>query len=423
MKYPRRLWPLFLPLLATLVFLIHPIVAAADWPQVLGPDRNGRAQGERLLDAWPADGPIPVWKYELGSGFAGPVVAGSRVVIFHRVNNLERIEAIAADTGRSLWRQDFPASYRGTINPDSGPRATPLIHKDAVFAYGAAGDLHCVALADGQVRWSRNLLEDYEGDQGYFGAGSSPIVADGKLLVNVGGRRQAGLVALDLADGATVWNKTDERASYSSPTLASFGGETRAVFVTRLNTLGVNPTTGDVAFEFPFGERGPTVNGATPLVFNGHLFVTASYGIGARYARLTPDSAKVIWSSDDALSSQYATPVHHDGHIYGTHGREDVGVAELRCIEAATGKVRWSSESFGVAHVLLVQDTLLLLSIDGKLTVARATPAQFKPLGQWRVTQESLRAIPALADGQFYFRDNRGDRGTLTSLRVGAAQP
>lgn len=419
-RLPGRFWvSIVVALVAVCFSFANSMAKAGDWPQILGPNRNGQATGERLRDKWAAAGPEVAWRFELGSGFAGPVVAGSRVVVFHRVGDRERIEAIDAGSGKSLWHTDFPASYRGTINPDSGPRATPLIFGDAVFAYGAAGDMHCVALADGRERWSRNLLEDFEGDQGYFGAGSSPIVVDGKLLVNVGGRDDAGLVALSLANGSTVWKRTDERASYSSPTLARLDDKTRAIFVTRLSAVGVDPANGGIAFEFPFGQRGPTVNGATPLVFGDHLFVTASYGVGARYAKLTADSAKVIWSSDDVLSSQYTTPVFHDGYLYGTHGREDVGVAELRCVEAASGKVRWSREEFGVAHALLVGDQLLLLSIDGRLSVAPATPKAFTPTASWSISSNIVRAVPALANSHLYLRDNRNDSGALFSLRVG----
>ena len=173
---------------------------AGEWPQILGPQRNGAAIGEQLLDEWPADGPRQLWTYSLGEGFAGAAVADGKTVVFHRQGAQEVLEALDANNGRSLWKAEFPARYRGGVNPDRGPRCVPLIHDGRVFAYGAAGDLHCVSLDNGDKAWSRTLAKDYDTVEGYFGAGSTPIVAEGLLLVNVGGKKRRPGRA-ELADG------------------------------------------------------------------------------------------------------------------------------------------------------------------------------------------------------------------------------
>src|SRR5262249_1250551 len=142
------------------------------------------------------------------------------------------------------------------------------------------------------------------------------------------------------------------------------------IFVTRLNCVGIDPQTGNVRFSFPFGKRGPTVNAATPLVFDDQLFLSASYGIGALLAKVSPTGEKTIWQNDDTMSSQYTTCVFVDGFLYGTHGREDVGDGELRCIEAKSGRVCWSVPNFGIANPILAGDKLLLLKIDGNLALA-----------------------------------------------------
>ncbi len=393
---------------------------AGDWPQILGPARDGRATGESLLTQWPSGGPPQVWTYKVGSGFAGPAVAGSRVVVFHRVGENERVEALDAETGRSLWQTDFPALYRGGINPDTGPRCVPVIYQDNVYVFGAAGDLHSVALVTGAKRWSRNTYADFNGDEGYFGTGSTPIVADDKLLVNVGGRGGAGLVAFALDTGKTVWQGTDERASYSSPTTTSINGQQHVIFVTRLNTVAVDPSNGKVRFQFPFGRTGPTVNAATPLVFDGHLFVTASYGIGAELARISGGQPVTMWSSDDVLSSQYTTSVYDGGYLYGIDGREDIGTARLRCVEAKTGKVKWTEEDFGVAHMILADGKLLILKIDGQLVLAEASSAQYVELASARVSSQLTRSLPALSDGRLYVRNNpTNSTGELKCLVVG----
>lgn len=394
---------------------------AGDWPQILGPQRNGVASGEKLPATWPAQGPATVWKFPLGQGYAGPAVAGQRVVVFHRVAGQERVEAIDLATGKSNWKTDFPASYRGGIDPDVGPRCVPVIHDGTIYVYGAGGAVHAVELATGKARWTRELLADYRGDEGYFGAGSTPLVADGKLLVNVGGREGAGIVALELATGRTAWQATDEGASYSSPILGKIGARPAAIFVTRLNCVAVSPATGDVLFRLPFGKRGPTVNAANPVLVGDQLFLTASYNIGGQLYKVAADSPRPVWSNDESLSSQYATAVVVDGHLYGTHGREDAGRGELRCVRLADGKVSWSEADFGVANLIVAGDKFLAVRTDGKVVLAKVDPKKFIPLATATASADTTRALPALASGRLLLRTNvRGGDGELLCLDVTA---
>ena len=389
---------------------------AGDWPQILGPTRSGRADGEKLAEAFPSGGSRIAWKQKVGGGYAGPVVMGNQVILFHRLDDQERVECWQAETGKPLWSADFPATYRGGIDADLGPRCVPLVKDERVYVYGAGGDLHCVTLATGKKLWSRALLADYTADEGYFGAGSTPIHIGGRLLVNVGGKKGAGLVALDPANGQTVWQATNEIASYSSPTAAEIDGRPWAVFVTRMNVVAVDPAQGTAKILFPFGKRGPTVNAATPLVFNKQLFVSASYNVGAALCRLDAKGAKQIWANDETLSSQYATAVEHAGYLYGTHGREDVGGAEFRCVEAATGKVLWSRPEIGVAHVILAGDKLLLWTIKGQLILAAANPREYQELAAAQISSALTRALPALSGGRFFFRTNQGGSGELSCV-------
>jgi outer membrane protein assembly factor BamB len=396
-------------------------LCAGDWPQILGPNRDGHAVGEQLSENWRQGGPKVLWRHPLGSGYAGAAVVDSRTIVFHREGAVERVECLDAGKGNSLWKADFPASYRGGIDPDEGPRCVPLVAQGTVFAFGAAGDLHAVTLDTGKKLWSRALYADYRGDEGYFGAGSTPILVGGKLLVNVGGKG-AGIVALDPADGKTIWQASDEAASYSSPAVVHVAGQDQALFVTRLNCVLADPASGHVTKLFPFGMRGPTVNAATPLVFDDKLFVTASYGVGAALAPLAGTTAKPIWANDNAMSSQYATPVEHDGFLYGIHGREDAGVAEFRCIEAATGKVRWSKPDFGVAHLILAGDKLIIQKADGQIVLAAADTVKYRELASARIASGPTRALPALANGRLFVRTGSGG-GELICLEVGKSGP
>ncbi len=409
-----------------LLFLIfQSTLTAGDWPQILGPGRDGRAIDEQLLDRWPDDGPQLLWKRPIGEGYAGAAVVGNRVVVFHRLDEVERIEALNAADGQRIWKADFPASYRGGFNSDMGPRCTPVIDKASglIFAYGAAGDIHCVSLDDGQKKWSRNVRDEYKASDGYFGAGSTPIVAGGHLLVNVGGDEQgAGIVAFSIESGKTVWKATDEQASYSAPTTVKIAGQQHAVFVTRMNALAINPVDGKVAFRFPFGKEGPTVNASTPIVFDDHLFVTASYGIGGKLIGLAGGSVKPIWEDDETMSSQYTTCVHRDGYLYGVDGREDGGAGRLRCIEAKSGKVAWSVDDYAIAHIILSNGKLLIVGIDGQLVLANASPTKYDELLRATIFKGRSRSVPALSGGKLFVRSNNGRADESKCLVVGKTE-
>jgi outer membrane protein assembly factor BamB len=404
-----------------LIVFATPLLYAGDWPQILGPNRNGRAIDEPAVDPWGASKPAVLWSCSLGQGFAGPAVVGDRVVVFHRVGSVERVEARSARSGEQLWQTDFPASYRGGVNPDTGPRCVPTIHGNRVFAYGAAGDLHCIQLDNGTPLWSRDTQSDFDAREGYFGAGSTPIVAGDRLLLNVGGNG-AGIVAFNLRDGSGVWKSTEEGASYSSPTAARIDDEDYVIFVTRLNAIGLDPRNGQVRFSFPFGRRGPTVNAATPIVVGDHLFVSASYGVGSRWVQIQDGQATSVWANDETMSSQYSTSVFYEGFFFGVHGREDLGVAELRCFEASSGEVQWRETGFGVASLILVEGRLLILTTEGMLLLADASPSAFGALAETRVSTHITRALPALSNGRFLFRDNDGRAGTLHCLQLSRAE-
>jgi outer membrane protein assembly factor BamB len=282
----------------------------------------------------------------------------------------------------------------------------PLIDAARVYLFGAGSNLHCVSLADGKTLWSRDLAADYDVPESYFGAGSSPILEAGRLLVNVGaGRSGAGIVAFSPETGKTLWKATDEQGSYSSPIAATIDGTRHAIFVTRLNAVSLDPLSGQVRFRFPFGKRGPTVNAASPLLVDGHLFLTASYGIGAVWAKIHPDDATTVWQNDAILSSQYTTPIALDGRLYGVDGRQDIGAASLRCIDPARGVVLWSEENFGYATLILAGGKLLIQKTDGTLVLAQPSPESFRKLASAQVADSTTRALPALAGGLYYVRD------------------
>jgi outer membrane protein assembly factor BamB len=395
------------PTLALLpLLLISTPAVAGDWPQILGPNRDGVADGERIIDAFPDGGPKPLWTRPVGDGFAGVAVRDGQAYLFHRSGDKETAEAMEARTGKVAWTSENETGYSGAIASDNGPRCVPLVTPDRVVVFGAEGRLRCLDRKTGNDRWSIATHEVFGVPESYFGAGSTPVIDGDLLLVNVGGARDgAGVVAFDLKTGNVKWKATKEQASYSSPVVATVAGRRQAIFVTRLTCAGLDPKSGDLLWSFPFGARGPTVNAANPVLLGDRLFLTASYGVGAVYAKLAANSAEEIWKDGDLMASQYTTPVADAGVLYGIDGRQDVGAAALRCIDPAAKKILWSQDGFGYATLIKVDGKLLAQKTDGTLVLVKPDKTAYRELATATVARGTCRALPALSNGLYFVRD------------------
>ncbi|MBD3672703.1 MAG: PQQ-like beta-propeller repeat protein [Planctomycetaceae bacterium] len=395
-------------LILILLCLSPVLVSAGDWPQILGPHRNGIADDEAISTQWPKAGPKVLWTAKLGSGFAGPAVRDGKVYQLHRIDDQLILQCYDAMNGDPLWKVTHPCDYVATISYDDGPRCVPTVTEDLVITYGPAGRLQAVDLNTSKRLWLVNTHQKYEATPGYFGAGSSPLVVKDRVIVNVGGRRtNAGMVAFSLKDGSELWKATAEDASYSSPILTQLGDQPVVLAITRLKCVALDPESGKVLFDFPFGKRGPTVNAANPVIIDEKLFLSASYGIGAKFGTLGMTGFQEEWSNDRLLSSQYTTSVLKGDFLYGIHGRQDLGQAELRCLHPENGEVAWSKTLNAYGTLILVNDKLLVTCIDGTLTIVEADPRAYRQLATASIQQATQggSALPALSNGLFFVRD------------------
>lgn len=381
-------------------------VIAGDWPQFLGPARNGVSMETGLARTWPRQGPPVLWESKVGEGFSGPVVAGDRLILLHRVGEKEVVECLDATNGKERWKFEHPTEYRDDYGKGDGPRSTPLIAGNRVYTLGAEGRLHCLELDTGRKIWSKDLNTEYEIRKSFFGVGTSPMIEGDLLLLNVGGEK-AGIVAFDKENGKEVWKATDHQASYSSPVAVSIHGKRHAIFFTREGLVSLDPKSGAVHFSKRWRARiNASVNAATPLVVDDHVFISASYNTGALLVRVRPDGMDEIWNRDEVLSNHYNTSVYHAGHLYGVDGRQEAG-ARLRCIEWKTGKVRWTQERFGCASLVLADGHVIALTEQGDQVLIEATPEAYREKARATVLTTPCRAQIALAHGRLYARDNR----------------
>lgn len=379
------------------------LLAFLDWPQFLGPTRNGIYPGTDVK--WPTQ---IAWTREVGHGFAGPVIAGGKVILFHRKGLREIVEAFDTQTGKPVWDFQYPTTYEDEFGFDDGPRSAPTVADGVVYAYGAQGMLHAIDLATGRKLWHADLQEWYGAKKGFFGTGCSPLVAGGRVHVIVGGK-SFGIGAFDAQTGKLKWGATRHDASYSSPVEAPFG----LVFFTRRGLVVTDKATGKVTYEMQWRSRGATsVNAASPVIDGNLVFVSASYGTGAAVLDFSTNPPVKLWSNDDTLSAHYATPVLKDGWLYGLHGMAQTG-QELRAVEMKTGKVAWGMKTMGAGTVTLIGNDLLFLRDDGQMFRVRPNPKELEVLSNSKIADGKVRAYPAVGNGLICMRDTK----TLTCVK------
>jgi outer membrane protein assembly factor BamB len=388
--------------MSRLFFLASALLAvAADWPNLHGPTRDGHSAETKLNWEWAKAAPAAAWTADVGAGHAGPVVANGVVYVWHRAGDDDTLTALAADTGKEKWK------YAATVGGRDGPQAAPVVADGVVFAVGYGGKLHAVSATSGEKVWVKDLMKEYAPPEGYFGVGAGLLVAGGKVIVNVGAKG-AGVVAFDAKTGKEVWKATDDPPGYSTPTLADIDGTPHAVVFTRTGLVVLSVESGKVKYTRRHRSRmEASVNAATPLVSDGQVFATASYGTGAALWAMGKGGLDEVWANDTSLSSQYDTPVKVGDHLFGLHGRQDQGSANLVCVEWKTGAVKWTRKTFGVAHLIAVDGGVLALTEGGELVRFAATEKEYQEVGRAKVLDGLTRAAPALADGRLYLRNDR----------------
>jgi outer membrane protein assembly factor BamB len=396
----------------------------ADWPGFLGPRRDGTSDERGLPASWPAGGPRLVWHRPLGESYGAPAVARGRLYAFDRHGDRVRLTCLKSETGEELWRYEAPCAYRDGYGAEDGPRCGPVVDDDRVYAFGPEGGLHCVRATDGKPVWTKDTGKEFGVVPNFFGVGSTPVVEGEFLIAMIGGSPPesppigsgevqgagSGIVAFDKRTGAVRYKITDELASYASPLVATIGGRRWAFAFARGGLVGFEPSSGKVDFHYPW--RAPataTVNIANPVVAGDLVLVSEAYGPGSSVLRVRPGGYDVVWSDFRALQAYWNTPIHVDGHLYGAHGQSGM---DLRCVEMATGKVKWVERSVRQSSLLRVDGRFVGLGEDGTLRLLKAAPegcevlAQVDPKGPdgKPLLEPPCRAAPVLARGLLYVR-------------------
>ncbi|MFV2066364.1 MAG: PQQ-binding-like beta-propeller repeat protein [Pirellulales bacterium] len=382
------------------------------------------------MTAWPSDGPPLVWKRRLGTGYATCSVSRGRLFLLDRAGETARLTALKSETGENLWTFRYRANYEDMLGYNNGPRCTPVVDDDRVYIFGAGGLLHCLQVVDGRLLWKVDTAKQYNVVPNFFGVGSTPLIEGDLVIAQVGGSPPrtpgiyegpvsgdgSGLVALNKWTGQEVYRLSDELASYASPVVATIDRQRWCLSFCRGGLLGFDPRTGAVRFHYPWrAKKLESVNASTPVVFGRSVFISETYGPGSSLLEIRGDRYRVVWSDAKskrakAMQTHWNTPIYHEGFLYASSGRHASG-ADLRCIEARTGRVAWSEKGLLRASLLYVDGHLVALSEDGTLRLIRATPVGYQEVCKAVIREQGhpvlnypAWAAPVLAHGLLYVR-------------------
>ncbi|HEY7120449.1 MAG TPA: PQQ-binding-like beta-propeller repeat protein [Tepidisphaeraceae bacterium] len=368
-----------------------------DWPRWRGP-REDQISRERLPDQWPAGGPKQLWAADVGLGYSSPIAAAGRVYLFSMNDRKETLTAFDAASGKILWSREggegWTSSYVGT-------RATPAIDADRIYTYGGQGELTCRNLADGQPRWTINILQTTGSTPNGWGMASSPLVAGNLVYVQSGQGAGPVVLAIDKMSGAVAWrSQATGGGGYAHPILIDVAGTPQLVVFAGDQIVAMNPADGRTIWTYPW-HTAFNVNASSPIYHDGRLFVTSEYDHGCLQLQLSPAGATKIWENTNILG-KFQGAILDDGYLYAN------SAGSLVCVHWADGSLKWKATDpklrLGIGGSLIRSgDKLLLMSERGKLSLARATADGVQLIGQGQVVEgKEVWATPVLYGGRLY---------------------
>ncbi len=381
----------------TAVLLLSLAASAADWPQWRGPNRDGISGETGLLAIWPAGGPPVVWKTTgLGEGYSSPAIAKGRAYTQGQRGDQEYVFAFDVKTGKKLW--EVPTGRAFNEQRGNGPRGTPTVDGERVYAMAADGTLVCLDAASGKVIWSQNVVEKYGGSVIHWGISESPLIDGNRLIVMPGGPG-ASIVSLRKLDGSLQWKAGSDQAGYSSAIVADVAGVRQVLALSGEAALAVVEDTGELLWRYPkIANR--TANIATPIYHDGHVFVSTAYGTGCALLKIEPRTMSEIYFSRD-MKNHYSTSVLVGNTLYGYDN------TILTAMDFKTGRVAWKDRSVGKGSVVYADKRLYVLGEDGVMGLVEATPEAYKEVSRFEIPKGRYPTWtpPVISDGRLYLRE------------------
>lgn len=385
------------------------IAAAEDWPQILGPNRNGISKESGLIDQFPDDGPKVLWRSPLGIGMSGIAVVGETAYTMFQDDSQQFIVALDVKSGKQRWKSKIAPAFKNAMG--NGPRSTPVIDRDQVFALSGEGILAGYSLKDGKQLWSVDLVAEFGGRPAEYGMACSPILTDEHVIITAG-LAKATVAAFDRRSGKVAWTAgTGNPAGYSSPALLSIGQQVQLVAFHGSGVLGLDPKSGMEIWSYPY-KTDYDCNIATPISVGSNVLISSGENHGTTLLKVPENSSgsvSEVWSSlgnRSVLRNEWQTSILIDGYLYGFDNIGSAGpVTNLTCINAKTGERVWLKRRFGKGNLIAADGKLWCSTMEGELVIVKATPDKFEELHRTSLIGKTRQA-PALSNGRIFLRDD-----------------
>ena len=387
-----------------------------DWPQWLGPTRDGRAPISPISPIrtnWAENPPQKVWSIPCGAGFSSFALVDDQLFTMDKKADKERVLCLNADTGVILWIHEYTVDYSGLDKTyTTGPRATPAVAQGYVVTLGTTGIVTCLKIAEQPtIAWTKNLATIYDVDTDKWGYACSPLIIGDTVIIQTANDK-ASIVAYDLHTGNERWSAGHDDGGYSSPIVMKIDGSTVIVAALGQSIVVIDPMTGAIQWQDDW-ETKFNVNAATPLPINDYVFYSSGYSKGCTLLHLKRDSDKVIgervfFQPGRLMRNHHSNSVHRDGYLYGCDDQQFVCVNLRKAKAIEEWEARDSrNREFAKGCLILIDDKLLGLTQDGTLFLAESQPDEFMLLGEMPKVLQSSRCwtLPIFVDGRIYLRD------------------
>lgn len=387
----------------------------AQWPQWRGPNRDGIVPASQTPKTWPAQ-PTLKWKQSIGEGYSSPVVSNGRIFVHSRTSPAEFVTAFDLAAGKQLWTARYEAPFTKSQyarQMSGGPFSTPLVSNGRVFTLGVTAILSSFDAATGELKWRKDYSKEVSTAKLFTGTAMSPLVDSGLLIVHVGDDTAGAFRAYDPMTGAEKWTLPGHGPGYASPVAVTVPGTSRQ-FVTMTDgaVVGVDVTSGRLLWSLPFPDEWHE-NVVTPVVAEDVLVIsgTRKGTFGYRLTKSGPPAQ--LWHNPD-LAMYLSSPVADGAVIYGFSTRRK---GQLFCLDARTGKARWTTEGRFAASASLVgaKPNLVVLTTDGELVVVKQSPDAFEEVRRFKVADSQTWAHPVVLGSELVIRS--ADSIAVWSLR------
>ena len=375
------------------------------WPNFGGPLRNQISDEKGLKTNWEEQEPKRLWELNIGLGYSSIIEVGGFAYTQGYSEGRNTLYCVEALTGKEIWQHSYPCEKAPKFF-DGGSRATPTIANGILYLGSHEGDFYALDAKSGQILWTKNLVKDFDGRRPMWGYSGSPLVVESKLILETGSANGS-LVCLDAQKGDVIWRSGGNEAGYASPMLNS---KNEILIFNEFGIVSHEILTGKVIKSYQHKTR-YGINAAQPMLYGDRILISSAYGKGAALVDFTKRVPTAIWESE-SFSCQMASLVKKGQYGFGIHGQAGGRSAQskLFCIDLATGKEKWSEKGFGLGTVLLVRDTLVILSDRGELCLAEANNRQFIELARFQVLSgKNNWTPPTYLNGKMHCRNSKGN--------------